>query len=54
MYAKWLVNHGDASVPEAYRKELKNLRDADKATPTLQETTEPKYDEGFAKLGITR
>lgn len=54
VYAKWMQNHDDASIPEDWRRERAKLRDPEAATLKVVKTDQPDLDEGFRKLGIVR
>jgi len=54
VYAKWMRNHDDASIPEHWRRELGKLRDPEAAMLKIAKTDQPDVDEGFRTLGIVR
>jgi hypothetical protein len=54
VYAKWMQNHDDASIPADWRNELAKLRDPDAAMLKVAKTDQPDVDEGFRTLGIVR
>jgi hypothetical protein len=54
VYAKWMQNHDDPSIPEEWRRELGKLQNPEAAMLKIAKTDQPDVDEGFRKLGIVR
>jgi hypothetical protein len=54
IYARFLRDPNDTSIPNEYRHELAKVRDPASVQPTAKSEREPSVDEGFRKLGIVR
>lgn len=54
VYAKWLANRNDQSIPAEWRRELQKLRDPAALAPKPKDISEPTIDDGFRELGIVR